>query len=819
MVERQYKAHVKGVRSDNAPELKFTSLYKKKGIIAYHSFPETPQQNSVVERKHQHILNVARSLMFQAHVPLQYWGNCVLTAVFLINRLPTPLLKNKSPYQVLTTTQPNYKDLRVFGCLVYNSTSAKNRHKFQPRAKPCVFLGYPAGFKGYKLLDLETDTIVISRNVVFHEDIFPFQNDGDIKNDFFSILNPVTVVIPCDHVDINPVKERESPAVVNDSHDNVDVVPTVERESPVVVNDILPQSTTPAATDNMDKRKGKSHAYLHDYYCNFTETDVPYPLASYISLDRLSEGYKSYICAIALHPEPFSFTQAKKFDKWLQAMNEELLALESTHTWDIVSLPSDKHAIGCKWVYKVKLSADGSLERYKARLVAKGYTQQEGIDYVETFSLVAKMTTVKTLLAVAAAKKWSLTQLDISNAFLNGELTEEIYMKLPPGYTPKAGVTLPSNPVCKLNKSLYGLKQASHQWFLKFSITLLLLGFKQSYSDHTLFIKRVEGRYVAVLVYVDDIIITSNNDDDVVSVTASLTGHFNLRDLGPLRYFLGLEIARSSTGILVSQRKYTLELLEDTGFLASKTSSIPMEPSNVLYQDNVEPLLDDPLVYRRLVGKLMYLTITRPDITFAVNKLCQYCSAPKGSHLHAAYKVLHYLKGTIGLGLFYSSTTDFTLSAFTYADWNSCKDSRRSTSGFCMFFGTYLISWKSKKQDIVSHSSAESEYRAMSFDVREVQWLVNMLREFDVPQRGPVPFFCDSTAAIHIANNAVFHERTKHLESGCHKVRGMVKYGLIKTLHVTSSNQIADTFTKPLQPGLFHSFVGKMGLLSISSPS
>ena len=229
MVERQYKAHVKGVRSDNAPELKFTSLYKKKGIIAYHFCPETPQQNSVVERKHQHILNVACSLMFQAHVPLQYWGDCVLTAVFLINRLPTPLLKNKSPYQVLTTTQPNYKDLRVFGCLVYNSTSAKNRHKFQPRAKPCVFLGYPAGFKGYKLLDLETDTIVISRNVVFHEDIFPFQNDGDIKNDFFSILNPATVVTPCDHVDINPVKERESPAVVNDSHDNVDAVPTVER--------------------------------------------------------------------------------------------------------------------------------------------------------------------------------------------------------------------------------------------------------------------------------------------------------------------------------------------------------------------------------------------------------------------------------------------------------------------------------------------------------------------------------------------------------------------------------------------------------------
>ena len=394
------------------------------------------------------------------------------------------------------------------------------------------------------------------------------------------------------------------------------------------------------------KRVSKSHAYLHDYYCNMTETDIPYPLASYVCLDKLSEGYKAYICAISLQPEPSSFTQAKKFDEWLKAMNEELLALESTHTWDIVSLPLDKHAIGCKWVYKVKLNADGTLERYKERLVSKSYTQQEGIDFVDTLSPVAKMIKVKTLLAVAAAKNWSLTQLDISNAFLNGELTKEIYMKLPLGYTPKADVTLPPNVVCKLNKSLYGLKQASRQWFMKFSMILLSLGFQKSHSDHTLFIKRVEGKYVAVLFYVDEIIIASNNDDDVLFIKDSLTAHFKLRDLGPLRYFLSLEIVRAALGISVTQRKYTLELLEDAGLVACKPSSVPMDPSNLLRKESTEPLLDYPLQYRRLVGKMMYLTITRPNITFAVNKLCQNCSAPKNSHLLAAYKVLHHLKGT-----------------------------------------------------------------------------------------------------------------------------------------------------------------------------
>ncbi|CAA7025515.1 unnamed protein product [Microthlaspi erraticum] len=392
-------------------------------------------------------------------------------------------------------------------------------------------------------------------------------------------------------------------------------------------------------------------------------------------------------------------------------MNEELLALEKTDTWDICSLPHGKHAIGCKWVYKLKLLANGCLERYKARLVAKGYTQKPGVDFVDTFSPVAKMTTVKTLLAVSAAKNWSLTQLDISNAFLNGDLDEEIYMTLPPGYTPKPGITLPPNAVCRLKKSLYGLKQASRQWFIKFSTTLLALGFKKSHADHTLFIKNDCGRYVAVLVYVDDIIIASNNDEEVETLKSNPKLAFKLRDLGELRYFLGLEIARSSKA------------------------------------------------YQFANGNTLWSFLRT-----------LFTSAPKPSHLHAAHKVFHYLKGTIGLGLFYSAEFDLLLKGFTDADWNSCSDTRKSTSGFCMFLGASLISWKSKKQQTSSHSSAESEYRAMVFAVREITWLVNLLQEF-------------------------------------------------QDLHITTETQLADVFTKPLFPTQFNSLLSKISLLSIYSPS
>ena len=167
MIETQYKLKVQAVRSDNAHELKFTALFLEKGIVAYHSCPETPQQNSVVERKHQHILNVARSLLFQSNIPLEFWGDCVLTAVFLINRLPTPVLENKSPYEKLTNKTPDYHSLKSFGCLCYCSTSPKGRHKFEPRARACIFLGYPSGYKGYKLLDIETHAVSVSRHVLF----------------------------------------------------------------------------------------------------------------------------------------------------------------------------------------------------------------------------------------------------------------------------------------------------------------------------------------------------------------------------------------------------------------------------------------------------------------------------------------------------------------------------------------------------------------------------------------------------------------------------------------------------------------------------
>ncbi|KAL1187682.1 Retrovirus-related Pol polyprotein from transposon TNT 1-94 [Cardamine amara subsp. amara] len=402
MIETQYNARIKSVRSDNAHELKFTDLYLARGIVAYHSCPETPQQNSVVERKHQHILNVARSLLFQSRVPLEHWGDCVLTAVYLINRLPTPVLENKTPFELLTKKIPDYSFLRAFGCLCYVSTSTKHRHKF--RAKACVFLGYPSGFKGYKLLDLESNIISVSRHVIFHEDIFPFISS--------TLTEETRAFFP--HLP-SPANHDES---LHSAHSSSDTLQRTEVIS----------SENPLHSASNSRRPTKLPAHLQDYYLNNTSFTTPYPISKFLSYNKLSISFCSFIQNITLTTEPRTYSEAKKWLVWCDAIGEELNVMERTGTWLICSLPPGKKAIGCRYVFKIKHNADGTIERYKARLVAKGYTQEEGVDFVDTFSPVAKLTTIRILLGIAAKLNWHLTQLDISNAFLNGDLEEEIYM-------------------------------------------------------------------------------------------------------------------------------------------------------------------------------------------------------------------------------------------------------------------------------------------------------------------------------------------------------------------------------------------------------
>ncbi|EOY01844.1 Cysteine-rich RLK (RECEPTOR-like protein kinase) 8, putative [Theobroma cacao] len=311
--------------------------------------------------------------------------------------------------------------------------------------------------------------------------------------------------------------------------------------------------------------------------------------------------------------------QAIKHSHGKDAMTVELKSLEDNGTWSIVPLPPNCHVVGCKWVYKVKLNANGNVERSKARLVAKGYNQIKGFDYQDTFNLVARQTTVRVFFALAVVHNWHLSQLDVNNAFLNGELAEDVYMELPQGYVINGECPSHSRLVCKLHKSLYGLKQVSRVWNSKLTTSLQKFGFKQSNSDYSLFtMKTYNGDFIALLVYVDDILIASNSVQVKSDVKEFLKLEFKLKELGKVKYFLGLEIARSPEDISICQRKYALDLLEEQGLLGAKLVSTPIDSNHKLAKSNDEDKLTDATSYRQLVGKLLYLTFSRPDIAYAV---------------------------------------------------------------------------------------------------------------------------------------------------------------------------------------------------------
>ncbi|XP_047148767.1 uncharacterized mitochondrial protein AtMg00810-like, partial [Vigna umbellata] len=339
-----------------------------------------------------------------------------------------------------------------------------------------------------------------------------------------------------------------------------------------------------------------------------------------------------------------------------------------------------------------------------------------------------------------------------------------------------------------------------------------------SKSDHSLFTKRIGTSFTALLVYVDDIVLAGNSLEEINSIKELLHNKFRIKDLGELKYFLGLEVARSKKGIHLCQRKYTLDILEETGMEGCKPSTTPfLRDTSPLYK--LDSQLDDPGPYRRLIGKLLYLTNTRPDLCYTINLLSQFMQFPTEHHYRAAQHVLRYLKSTPNEGLFFAADSPMHLKSFSDSDWASCLNTRRSTTGFCVFIGTSLISLKSKKQKTVSRSSTEAEYRALAATVCEIQWLHYLLKDLQIEESGVPILYCDNKSARHIAHNQSFHERTKHIELDCHVVREKIQEGLLHLLPVRSDEQLADVFTKFPHRVNFKHIIPKLGLVNIHSPA
>lgn len=629
MIETQFSKKVKRIRSDNGSEFICLSKYfQEKGIVHETSCVHTPQQNGRVERKHRHILNVARALRFQASLPIEYWGECVLTAAYLINRTPSQVLKNKTPFEMLFGHAPGYKHLRVLGCLAYAHNLNHKGDKFASRSRCCVFLGYPYGKKGWKLYDLESKKVFVSRDMVFQEDKFPFAESERIQEVQEPLLIPPNNGTTDTHSDEDNSPSPDKPEQTKDTHSDEDnsqspdePEQTQDNSSDIAQGEQLTQQQEETTQLGRGQRQKFASTRLKDYVVQTVTTSQPpslstsalapqqpsgitYPICNFVSCDRFSQKHLDFLVALSTNMEPRSFAEAMKDERWGVAVDTEITSLEGANTWTLEDLPPGKKALGCKWIFTIKYKSDGTIERYKARLVVLGNHQEEGIDYTETFAPVARMTTVRLFLDIAAKENHEVHQMDVHNAFLHGDLEEEVYMKLPPGFR-NPGETR----VCRLRKSLYGLKQAPRCWFAKLAEALRAYGFKQTRSDYTLFIYFKRGVRVRILVYVDDLIISGNLPKEIQSFKDYLATCFRMKDLGPVKYFLGLEVARSPAGIYLCQRKYATDIVAEVGLLGCRPAGSPIDQNHKLSLAD-GPLLADPQTYRRLVGRLIYLAAT-----------------------------------------------------------------------------------------------------------------------------------------------------------------------------------------------------------------
>ncbi|KAL1221943.1 Retrovirus-related Pol polyprotein from transposon TNT 1-94 [Cardamine amara subsp. amara] len=687
----QFGTKIKILRSDNGGEYTsnaFKEFVGKAGIVHQTSCAYTPQQNGVSERKNKHLMEVARTMLFDRSVPKQYWGDAVMTACYLINRLPTIHLGSVSPYEVLNNTKPFIDYLRVFGCVCHVFVPEAQRNKLEPKSIKCMFIGYSSTQKGYKCYSPTTKRMHISREVRFVEErgYFDKKNWENLEDLVSSVENASTLRVileglapggdTAEKVDNNEVENVES-----DNGDSVEVEAGVDSESDVnedgsssgnstldpVETAVVEESeeSGPEAESLPPLRRSTRVRFPPEHWRNtrvyYNNQAVAHPFQNHCTMDQFPKEHQAFLSEIDKHKIPNSYDEACLYDVWVQAMLEEIKSMVKNETWDEVDKPSKKKLIGCRWVYTIKYTSTGEIERYKARLVAKGYTQKHGVDYTETFAPVAKLHSVRIILSIATNLCWNIWQMDVKNAFLQGELKEEVYMVTP------EGVNIGDNKVCKLKKAIYGLKQSPRAWYHKLSGCLLKNGFRRSEADHTLFTTRGENGIVAVLVYVDDIIVTGDDVEGIKRTKGLLKASFDIKDLGELKYFLGIEVCKFENGLFLSQRKYTLDLLEETGKLGVKPAKTPIEDGYKICPEG-EPLMEVKQ-YQRLVGRLIYLTITRPDISFAVNQVSQHMQAPSKHHWGMIERILRYLKGTPGKGIWMGRNNSTDIVGYCDADW------------------------------------------------------------------------------------------------------------------------------------------------------
>ena len=759
-VENQRDRKIKCLRSDRGGEYlshEFGTHLRKCGIVSQLTPPGTPQRNGVSERRNRTLLDMVRSMMSLTDLPLSFWGYALETAAFTLNRAPSKSVET-TPYELWFGKKPKLSFLKVWGCDAY--VKKLQPEKLEPKAEKCVFIGYPKETIGYTFYLRSEGKTFVAKNGSFLEKEFLSKEVSGRKVELDEVITP-------------PLEQDSSAA-----REVVPVAPTPTEEE---VNDNDHEASDQVTTEPRRSTRVRS---APEWYGN--------PVMEIMLLDN---------------GEPSNYEEAMAgpdSNKWLEAMKSEIGSMYENKVWTLVDLPDDRRAIENKWIFKKKTDANGNVTVYKARLVAKGFRQIQGVDYEETFSPVAKLKSVRIMLAIAAFYDYEIWQMDVKTAFLNGNLKEELYMMQPEGFVDPKG----ANKVCKLQRSIYGLVQASRSWNIRFNEVIKAFGFIQVYGEACLY-KKVSGSSVAFLIlYVDDILLMGNNIEMLESIKAYLNKSFSMKDLGEAAYILGIKIYRDRSRRLIglSQSTYLDKILKKFNMENSKKGFLPVLQGMRLSKTQSPTTTADRekmsiVPYASAVGSLMYAMLcTRPDINLAISLVGRYQSDPGMEHWTAVKNILKYLKRTKEMFLVYGGDEELVVKGYVDASFDTDPDDSKSQTGYVYVLNGGAVSWCSSKQEVVAASTCEAEYIAASEAAHEGIWMKELITDLGVvpSASGPMTLFCDNTGAIAIAKEPRFHRKTKHIKRRYNSIQDHVQSGVIDICKVHTDLNIADPLTKPL---------------------
>lgn len=793
MAESEHGCKISKLQADNGGEYishEMKNHCKARGIKLSYTAANNPEMNGVAERLNRTLQEKALAMLTASGLDRRFWNEAVLAANYIRNRCPTSTIgyqfKNKTPAEIWTERKPNLSNMRIFGSICYNHIPREKRTKFQPKASKCIFMGYASNCT-YRLWDLSKNKLTIGRNVTFNEK--PILRQSKEKETSGS-----EAVIESDsrsEFDFGDGKSEHS-VDLDDTGDIEEKFHSANEESIGNINSHgAKMDCTGNDKENINNAKMDGIGNISDENLRRSSREKKKPERYGESIAQFALSAQQFV-----ENDPQTIEEAKQRDdwpEWEKAIESEYKSLIKSGTWTLCELPKYRKAISGKWVFKLKRKSNGDVDKYKARFVAKGFSQKQGFDFNETYAPVAKLPTLRILLAIANRYDMHVHQMDVKGAFLNGDLNEEIYMVQPEGFAR-------GKQVCKLNKAIYGLKQASRMWNEKFHKFITRIGFKRCASDYCLYTKFENGIRCYILLYVDDLLIVCDDLKKINVIKGLLAKEFEMMDIGRADTFLGMHIEhdRENGTIQLSQTQYLKSVVRKFGMDESKSISTPIEKGLHLSADGSTENANVP--YRELIGCLTYATLTtRPDLCAATNYFSRFQSNYTHEHFTHAKRILRYVQGTSDLKLAYRRNVDAdTLIGYADSDWAGDKNDSKSTSGYVFKLFGNTVTWGTHKQSTVSQSSTEAEYVALAEAINEAEWIKQLIGELGIEIKDAIVIHEDNQSTIKVAQEPRSHKRMKHVAVKYNFVRETVNKGIIQLKYIPTSEQTADIMTKGL---------------------